>query len=325
MRASRLLSILLLLQARGRMTAQALADEFEVSVRTVYRDIDDLSAAGVPVYADRGRSGGFQLLDGYRTRLTGLTPVEAEALFLSGLPGPAADLGLGEAMAAARLKLLAALPEGRQDQAGRVAARFHLDPVAWYRNPERADLLPSLAESVWSCRRVRLRYDSWTGVVERELEPLGVVLKGGAWYLVARAGGKARTYRVASIQALELTDEAFERPGFDLAAYWTAWAKDFEARLYRGQATLRLSPEGLRRLSNLVPLAAEMAERTAGPPDEQGWVEAQVPVEIESLDHAAAEMLKLGEHAEVLAPPELRARMADIAGRLAAAYGVSVG
>ena len=137
MRASRLLSILLLLQTRGRMTAQALADEFEVSVRTLHRDIDQLSAAGVPVYADRGRTGGFQLMDGYRTRLTGLTPAEAETLFLSGLPGPAADLGLGDTMAAAQLKLLAALPGQGQSGAGRLAARFHLDPVAWFRNPER--------------------------------------------------------------------------------------------------------------------------------------------------------------------------------------------
>src|SRR5687768_4265913 len=127
MRASRLLSILLLLQTRGRMSAQALADEFEVSVRTIYRDIDDLSAAGVPVYAERGRAGGFQLLDGYRTRLTGMTQQEVEALMLSGLPGPAAELGLGQAMAAAQLKLIAALPNERREEAGRIAARFHLD------------------------------------------------------------------------------------------------------------------------------------------------------------------------------------------------------
>src|ERR1700742_1025470 len=152
MQASRLLSILLLLQSRGRMTAQALAREFEVSVRPIYRDVDQLSAAGVPVYADRGRAGGFQLLDGYRTKLTGLTPSEAEALFLSGLPGPAADLGLGDAMAQAQLKLLAALP-GREG-AGHVAARFHLDPVGWFRGAERTDLLPALAEAVWTARRI---------------------------------------------------------------------------------------------------------------------------------------------------------------------------
>src|SRR6202012_6127577 len=113
MQASRLLSILLMLQTRGRLTPQTLDNEFEVSVRTVYRDVDQLSAAGVPIYAERGRAGGFQLLDGYRTKLTGMTPVEAEALFLSGLPGPAAELGLGEAMAVAHLKLHVAILERR--------------------------------------------------------------------------------------------------------------------------------------------------------------------------------------------------------------------
>ncbi|HEY8618170.1 transcriptional regulator [Phenylobacterium sp.] len=320
MRAGRLLSILLLLQTRGRMTAQALADEFEVSVRTIYRDVDQLSAAGVPVYADRGPSGGFQLLDGYRTRLTGLTPAEAEALFLSGLPGPAADLGVGEAMAAAQLKLLAALPDGYRDGAGRLAARFHLDTVSWYRGPERAELLPPLADAVWGARRVRIRYDSWQAVVERELEPLGLVLKGGAWYLVALSGGKPRTYRVAAIQALEVTDAVFERPPFDLAAYWTAWASDFEARLYRGRARLRLTDEGLRRLAALIPMAADMARQTATDPDAAGWREAVIPVELDSLDHAAAELLRLGPHAEVLEPPDLRARMAETSAAMAALY-----
>jgi predicted DNA-binding transcriptional regulator YafY len=318
MRASRLLSILLLLQTRGRMTAQALADEFEISVRTVYRDIDDLSAAGVPVYADRGRSGGFQLLDGYRTRLTGFTPAEAEALFLSGLPGPAAELGLGDAMAAAQLKLLAALPSERRDGAGRVASRFHLDPVGWYRAAPKTDFLPVLAEAVWSTRRIRIRYQSWSGTVDRELEPLGLALKAGTWYLVAQAGGKPRTYRVSSIATLEPTGESFARPeAFDLAAYWTLWVKDFEARLYRGEATLLLSREGVRRLSLLAPAVGEMAARTAAR-DRTGRTRAQIP--IESIDQAVGEILKLGAEAEVLAPPELRQRMAEIATRLGALY-----
>src|ERR1700742_5150641 len=128
MLASRLLSILMLLQTRGRMSATALAREFEVSVRTIHRDIDQLSAAGIPVYADRGRSGGFALMDGYRTKLTGMTEPEAEAVFLTGLPGPAAQLGLADTLAAARLKLIAALPASMQPSAERIASRFHLDP-----------------------------------------------------------------------------------------------------------------------------------------------------------------------------------------------------
>lgn len=323
MRASRLLSILLLLQTRGRMTAQALADEFEVSVRTVYRDIDDLSAAGVPVYADRGRMGGFQLLDGYRTRLTGMTPVEAEALFLSGLPGPAAELGLGDAMAAAQLKLLAALPDEPRLGAGRAAARIHLDPVAWYRKAEQADILPQLAEAVWNARRIRIRYESWTDVRDRDIDPLGLVLKAGIWYLVAEAGRGPLTYRVAAIQRLDVSDERFERPAdFDLAAYWTKWAAEFETRIYRGQATLRISPAGYKQLALLGAAVTEMAERTAGPPDARGWVAIEIPVE--TIDHAAGEILRLGAgEAEVLAPPELRAHLAGIGARLGALYGAA--
>lgn len=328
MRASRLLSILLMLQARGRMTAQALADEFEVSIRTVYRDIDQLSAAGVPVWAERGAAGGYRLLDGWRTRLTGLTPLEAEALLLSGLPGPAAQLGLGEAMADARLKLLAALPHGEaasesapESAPGRIAERLHLDPAPWYRGdgeaPGSAEILRGLAEAVWNVRRVRVAYESWKGLVERDLAPLGLTLKAGVWYLVAEAGGgrRPRTYRVSAIRSAAPTGEAFARPrGFDLARYWTAWAKDFEARLFKDEATLRISALGLRRLAAVAPTVAAAAERTAGAPEPDGRRRVTIP--IESVGHAALQVLGLGGEAEAVAPPELRARVGEFAARL---------
>lgn len=319
MRASRLLSILLLLQTRGRMSATALAEVMETSIRTIYRDIDELSAAGVPVYAERGRAGGFQLLDGYRMRLTGLTDDEAEALFLSGLPGPAADLGLGEAVAGAQLKLLAALPEATRGGAERIASRFHLDPLGWFRNAEAADLLPELAEAVWRERRISVRYESWTGAVERTLEPLGLALKAGAWYLIGRTGDAVRAYKVAAIRRLEVTEETFSRPEhFDLAAWWGAWTRDFEQRLYQGTARLRVSPAGLRRLASLAPAVGEAAGRTAGPADSHGWFSVEIP--IESIDHAAGDILKLGAEAEVQSPAELRERMAALAARLGEIY-----
>jgi biotin operon repressor len=161
MRASRLVSILLLLQSNGRMTAQELADELEVSVRTVYRDMDSLGAAGIPLYGEAGHEGGYRLIEGYRTRLTGLTTGEAESLFLTGLPSAAADLGLGASVAAAQLKLMAALPPELRDRAGRVAERFHLDAPSWYRDADSAPQLGGVAAAVWDQRVIRIRYLRW--------------------------------------------------------------------------------------------------------------------------------------------------------------------
>jgi len=181
MLASRLISILMLLQARGRVSARELAEEFEVAVRTIHRDIDELSAAGIPVYAERGRNGGFRLQDGYRTKLTGLNESEAEALFLAGLPGPAAELGLADALSAARRKLLAALPPSLQPSAERIAARFHLDPGAWFHHADTLPSLPVIARAVWSERMLKLRYRraGETEARPRRLGPLGLVLKAG--------------------------------------------------------------------------------------------------------------------------------------------------
>lgn len=319
MRAGRLLSILLLLQTRGRMTAEALAAEFEVSVRTIYRDIDQLSAAGAPVYADRGRSGGFQLLDGYRTRLTGLTDAEAETLFLGGLSGPAAQMGFSGAVTTMQLKLLAALPPERQAAAERLAGRFHLDPAGWYQSPDEAERLPAIAQAVWNSRCIAVRYESWKGQVERTLEPLGLILKGGLWYLAARPAGKRepRTYRVSNIQSLTPLEEAFERPvNFDLAGWWTETSRRFEVEILTGEARLRVTAAGLKRLARLGTEHARIAAAAVPGPD--GWAEVVVPVE--SVEHASVDFLRLGAEAEVVAPPALRAAIAATASRTAALY-----
>jgi len=319
MQASRLLSILLTLQTRGQVTAQALADEFEVSIRTIYRDVDELSAAGVPIYAEKGRNGGFRLLEGYRTRLTGLDRIEAEALFLSGLPGAAAQLGLGDALARTRLKLLAALPGPARADAERIASRFHLDPVAWFQAADEQAILPELAAAVWERRSARMVYDSWNGVVEREIAPVGVVLKAGAWYAVARVGEAVRTYRVASIQSFEV-GEPLDGPAepFDLAAYWAEFARGYEARIYTAEARLRAHPDAIWLLSRINARLAEAVE-TAGPPDADGWREVAIP--IESIGQATATLLRLGARAEVLDPPELRQSIREAAQGLAAIYG----
>ncbi len=319
MRASRLLSILILLQMRGRLSAESLAAEFEVSVRTIYRDMDQLSAAGVPVYAERGRTGGFALLDGYRTRLTGLTPAEAETLLLAGAGEAAADLGIGAEAAAAQLKLLASLPEDSGASAQRVAMRFHLDPTAWYSRAEAVDILPALATAVWRERRVRIKYESWKDVVTRELDPLGLVLKGGLWYLVAAANGRARTYRAVNIQALDVLDAPAKRPArFDLARYWKDWARAFEARLLQDKAIVKLSPAGLRVLRDVSPAAAEIAASSHRACKPAGWIQTEIP--IESSDFGARQLLRLGADMEVLEPRGLRDAIAKEARAIAKLY-----
>jgi predicted DNA-binding transcriptional regulator YafY len=321
-RASRLLSIMMLLQARGRMSAEALADELEVSVRTIYRDIDQLSAAGVPVYADIGRNGGFALLDGWRTRLTGLTAPEARALFLSGLPGPASELGLGDEVAAAELKLLAALPADWQIEATRMSSRFHLDPRGWFSTGPRPEFLKAVAEAVWSETRITIRYDSWSQISERTVEPLGLVLKGGIWYLVARREDRMRTYRMSQIQALTPTGEQFARPAdFDLPRYWQESTAQFEREVYVGLARVRATRTGVSRLKDISQRCKEEIERQALAFDADGWAEFDVPIEEERW--ASREMTRVGAEVEVLAPETLRARMVEIAARLAKSYGLA--
>jgi len=312
MLASRLLSILMLLQARGRMSASELSREFEVSARTIHRDIDQLSAAGVPVYAERGRSGGFALMDGYRTKLTGLTQPEAETLFLAGLPGPAAQLGLADILSAAQLKLLAALPAHMQPGAERIASRFHLDPTAWFRAADPQPSLQAVAQAVWSARAVKLRYRPAGETEARALKlaPLGLVLKAGDWYLVAQIGKSIRTYRVANILDAEITDEPFDRPkAFDLAAHWAKSARAYEEGVYRESAEVRLSPRGLEMLELLGPYVKEAARGTAKP-DPDGWVRCTLP--IESVRHGVHELIRLREEVEILGPPELRKAIVDV-------------
>ncbi len=273
----------------------------------------------MPVWGDRGRQGGFQLKEGWRTQLTGLTAGEAQALFMAGLPGPAKDLGLQDAAASVHLKLIAALPADWQRDAERAASRFHLDPVDWFRGAAPPDHLKAVAAAVWNEQKLRMRYESWTSVSEREVDPLGLVLKAGVWYLVARQGRELRTFKLAAIQTLERLAEPFVRPRrFDLVAYWAEATRRFEESVYRGVATLRVSPTGLARLRRFGPLVADAADRSAGAADARGWRRVTVP--IESVEHAADEMLKLGAEAEVIEPQALREALRLRAERLLALY-----
>ncbi|MFC9908587.1 helix-turn-helix transcriptional regulator [Streptomyces sp. NPDC127197] len=325
MRAARLIKMVLLLQSRPSMTAAELARELEVSERTVTRDAQALSEAGVPVYADRGRAGGYRLIGGYRTRLTGLHRSEAEALFLSGVPGPLREMGLQDAASAARLKVSAALLPSLRDASRTAAQRFHLDAPNWFKEPETPELLPVVADAVWDDRRITARYRRGEGEVKRELEPYGLVLKAGVWYLCAQvaSNGSHRTYRVYRIDrftAVEAGAERFTRDEeFDLPGFWEERAEQFARSILRAEVVVRLSAEGMRRLPWAVdPLSAREALEDGGAPDADGWVTLTLPVESEEVAHT--QLTALGPEVEVLAPEGLREQFAQDAARLAELY-----
>ncbi|MFI0513455.1 helix-turn-helix transcriptional regulator [Streptomyces sp. WSLK1-5] len=323
MRAARLIKMVLLLQSRPSMTAAELARELEVSERTVTRDAQALSEAGVPVYADRGRAGGYRLIGGYRTRLTGLARGEAEALFLSGVPGALREMGLEDAASAARLKVSAALLPSLRDASRTAAQRFHLDAPNWFTEPKAPELLPAVADAVWDDRPVTARYRGREGEVERELEPYGLVLKAGVWYLCARVpdGGSFRVYRIDRFTVVTAGEARFERDEeFDLPGFWAEQAERFARSILRAEVVVRLSGDGVRRLPYVVdPVSAREALTAAGAADEDGWLTVMLPVESEEV--ARSQLAGLGPEVEVLAPERLRARFADDARRLGRLYG----
>jgi predicted DNA-binding transcriptional regulator YafY len=306
-RASRLVSFLLVLQTRGQLTAVELAERLEVSERTVQRDAQALAAAGIPIVSVRGPAGGYRLERGYRTKLTGLDAAEAEALFV----GPAAELGLGRELAAARLKLLAALPAEVQERAGLAARLFHVDTRGWFREEDRVPHLPVIAGALWRGRRLEIRYREGATVVSRRLDPLGLVLKAGVWYLLAQRRGEERVYRVSRIVSARERAEPAARPdGFDLAAAWAGRSEAFERSRTRIEVTLRITRGQVRYLR-----AARIVEDGEPP---------TVIAQFEGLEHAFRALLAYGPRAEVLAPRELRERIAAAAAETVAVYAGGV-
>lgn len=317
MRADRLLSILMMLQLRVRTTARELAETLEVSERTIYRDVEALERSGVPILTERGRSGGLRLIGGYQTKLTGLSSEEAEALPFTQIAIAASALGFGGTAEAARLKLFAALPEFARERALRTSERFHLDPAEWYQRPATPPCLRILASAVLADHAVAIDYESWKGRKIRVVEPLGLVLKAGAWYTVARNRDRYAIYRVDGIHSIRsLEKRKVERRNFHLARVWQQEVSRFEASLRRGRATLRIHESAMSRLSRLGADAA-LAIRGARP-DAQGWRTATIW--IESIPHAAGLLLGFDSDIEVQSPPALRQELALRAGRIAALY-----
>ncbi|WP_447036969.1 helix-turn-helix transcriptional regulator [Streptomyces sp. DSM 118878] len=322
MRAARLIKMVLLLQARPSMTAAELAAELDVSERTITRDAQALSEAGVPVYADRGRTGGYRLIGGYRTRLTGLGRSEAEALFLSGVPGALREMGLEDAASAARLKVSAALMPSLRDASQNAAQRFHLDAPGWFQETPAPELLPAVADAVWDDRPISARYVRQGAARERDLEPYGLVLKAGVWYLCARVPDHDtyRVYRVDRFTEITPGAERFVRDEeFDLPAFWEERAAEFARAILRSEVVVRLTEAGVRQLPYATDRAvAREVMESAGAPDATGRVTVTLPVEND--DVAYAQLMALGPEAEVVEPAALRERFADAAARSAKLY-----
>lgn len=316
MRADRLLSILLLLQANGLMPARALAERLEVSERTVHRDMEALSMAGVPVYAEKGRRGGWGLVDSYRTDLTGLTESELRSLVITSAPGVLADLGLGEAADRALIKLLAGLPEARRRAAESARGHLHIDPSGWRRPDEAAPFLGTLELALRTSRQIAMMYERAfdRSVVERVANPLGLVAKGSVWYLAATVDGRARTYRASRIRAVAILETQIERPAdFDLATFWTESSAEFRAALPVHRIVLRVAPEAMPRVHLGWRFATVESE---GDRDANGWTRCVIRADSEEIAMECA--LILGGQAEVIEPVELRDRV------LAAARGALV-
>jgi predicted DNA-binding transcriptional regulator YafY len=320
-RADRLLSLALLLQARGAATARALAAELGVSVRTVYRDLEALSAAGVPVVTEAGPGGGCRLMDGYRFPLRGLRPDEAEALLILGVPAVLHDLGLAGALTAAhrQIRVTAGLT---------AAALVHLDMPRWFGGQEEVPCLRDLARALRLGRKLAIRYPP-ADRDPRVVGPLGLVNKAGTWYLVARSGartsgaadggGDVRVYRVGRVSAVQVLAEPAERPaGFELAAFWARWSAEFEASRPRLEVRLAASPRALAAFGEVFGAAAAPALEAAEPPDPDGWRVLTL-----SFEHERAAVHRLagfGAQVEILDPPSVRAELLATAREILGRY-----
>lgn len=318
MRADRLISLLLILQNRGKLTAQRLADLLETSERTIYRDVDSLSAAGVPIYAEKGPGGGIALLESYRTTLTGLTTEEARALFMLTVPAPLEQLGLSQDLNSALLKLSASLPPSHQLAEERTRQRFFLDAVPWSDQAEPAPFLHLVQQALWQDQSLRLIYRTFFNTqVEICAQPLGLVAKASVWYLVYALDGAPRVVRVSNLVDAEILSETFTRPvGFDLASFWRTWCEESSSRL-PFIAVVRVSPE----LANELPRyfgSAIPRDITRAQPDERGWIEFSLA--FEHFFAARERLLSFGGAAEVIDPLPLRESVADYARQITKIY-----
>lgn len=315
MRADRLLSILLLLQNQGRMTSRELAEKLEVSERTIHRDMEALSAAGVPVYSERGACGGWALSEGYRTNLTGLKSEEIQSLLLVTPTVLLNDLGMRGSFEVAYQKLMAASPKALQQDAAHVRQRIHIDGAGWHQSNEEFPHLSTIQEAVWQERKLYMRYQREESVVERVVHPLGLAAKRSTWYLVAEVENELRTYRISRLLDARIQEETFVRPAdFDLARYWEESTEQFKASLPRYLARVKVNEKLLKRLSQ-----ERYLKMLSTQPVGSGWVEAEI--QFHTLESACEMILGFGSRMQVLEPEELRTKVIAETQATLALYG----
>lgn len=313
MKAARLIQLIMLLQTRGRMTAKELSQHLEVSPRTIYRDIEALSAAGIPVYTEPGVHGGCALVDNYRTSLTGLTEDETRALFIATVPSLFSDIAGQRSATSARLKLTAALPAPLQKEAQRIQQSIYIDPAGWFQWDEPTPHLPTIQEGMWSERRVRLLYRTAQGGLRKRLiAPYGLVAKGGIWYVVVESQATLVTLRVSRIQEAALTSYEFRRPdAFILQAYWTEWVTRFEQSRQTFTVSLRVPPLGVRPLIQVLGEGVHQYVGRSGRLDRRGNL--FIELQFASMEDACRKLLGIGDVVEVVEPRRLREHMAVVA------------
>jgi predicted DNA-binding transcriptional regulator YafY len=321
MRADRLLSLLMLLQSRGKMKANELAEILEVSERTVYRDIEALSLAGVPVYGEAGREGGYALVDSYRTSLTGLTDEELRVLFMLRIPEPLVDLGVSSQLQQALLKLSAAIPESRRPLESDIRLRFHLDSTAWEQRITPLPQLQPVYQAVRQDLRLFIRYQPFINItLEQWVDPYGLVAKEGAWYLVCSMHGKINVYTISELLEVRAGEEKFLRPpDFDVAEFWKEWCRHRSESSGAYPVTLRVFPRLIPYLSQV--FGSRMQEQNIKGDSGEGIV---LHLHFESLEAARKWLLPLGGSVEVLSPRALRRSMQDYAEQILLRYpGIS--
>jgi predicted DNA-binding transcriptional regulator YafY len=304
MRADRLLLIMSLLQTRGQLTSRELATLLEVSERTVHRDMEALSIAGIPVYAERGTKGGWALPDGYRNKMTGMTTDEIRSLIFLHSSSLVKDLGLHNQVQTAFRKLLSALPLTAQREAEIVRERIHIDGAGWHSSADSHMPYLSIAqEAIWAQRKLKIAYRSWDSGAdtERLVCPLGLVAKQSVWYMIAQTEEEIRTYRITRLKEASILEETFSRPGdFDLAAYWEQSTERFKSNLPRYPASVRVKSarwDRFKRERYVTVLSLQAI-------DEKEWVVAEV--EFNTLESACEILLSYGRHAQALSPEQLR-------------------